>query len=130
MAWMMDTYSVNVGHTVPSIVTGKPKSIGGSLGLSEATGYGVALCARQAVEHFGLTSNSPGVIIQGLGTVGSVVARILSENGFTVLGVSDTKGGLYNPKGLDIAALTTHISLKGSMTDFPEGQSITNEELL
>jgi glutamate dehydrogenase (NAD(P)+) len=130
MAWMMDTYSVNVGHTVPSIVTGKPKCIGGSLGLSEATGYGVALCARQAAEHYHLTSNSPSVIIQGLGTVGSVVARILSENDFTVLGVSDTRGGLYNPKGLNMNAVTTHISRKGSMVGYPEAQSITNEELL
>lgn len=130
MAWMMDTYSVNVGHTVPSIVTGKPKSIGGSLGLSEATGYGVALCARQAVKHFGLAGNSPTVIIQGLGTVGSVVARILHENGFTVLGVSDAKGGLYNANGLDLNSLTTHISRTNSMTGFSKAEAVTNEQLL
>lgn len=130
MAWMMDTYSVNVGHTVPSIVTGKPKSIGGSLGLSEATGYGVALCARQAIRHYGSTSNSPTVIIQGLGTVGSVVARILNENGFTVLGVSDTRGALYNAKGLDLPALIAHINKTGSMSGFSGADAVTNEELL
>ena len=130
MAWMMDTYSVNVGHTVPSVVTGKPKSIGGSLGLSEATGYGVALCARQAARRYGLTSKSPTVIIQGLGTVGSVVARILNENGFTVLGVSDTRGALYNSKGLDLPALIAHINKTGSMSEFSGAEALKNDELL
>jgi glutamate dehydrogenase (NAD(P)+) len=130
MAWMMDTYSVNVGHTVPSVVTGKPKSIGGSLGLSEATGYGVALCARQAASHYNLASDSPSVIIQGLGTVGSVVARILNDQGFTVLGVSDTSGALYNSNGLDLISLIAHVSRTGSLAKFSKAESVTNEELL
>jgi glutamate dehydrogenase (NAD(P)+) len=130
MAWVMDTYSVNVGHTVPSVVTGKPRSIGGSLGLSEAVGYGVALSAQEAAKHFGLKRESPTVVVQGRGQVGSVVARRLKEKGFTVIGVSDTKGGLYNPKGLDLAALTTHVRETGSMENFKNASPVSNEELL
>jgi len=130
MAWIMDTYSVNVGHTVPSVVTGKPKSIGGSLGLSESVGYGVALAAQQAAKHFHLKGDSPTVIVQGRGQVGSVVARRLQEKGFTVVGVSDTKGGLYNAKGLDLDALAEHVRAVGFMDSFIGGDSVTNEELL
>lgn len=130
MAWMMDTYSVNCGHTVPSIVTGKPQSIGGSLGLLQATGYGVAYCTRRLIEHAGLKADSPTVVIQGLGHVGSVVANSLSEAGFTVNAVSDHSGGLYNPKGLDIKALQRHIDKQGGLSGFKEAQAVTNEELL
>jgi glutamate dehydrogenase (NAD(P)+) len=130
MAWIMDTYSVNVGHTVPSVVTGKPKSIGGSLGLSESVGYGVALAAQQAAKHFDLKGNSPTVVVQGRGQVGSVVARRLQEKGFTVVGVSDTKGGLYNPKGLDLVALAEHVRENGYMDSFEGGSPVSNEELL
>lgn len=129
MAWIMDTYSVNVGHTVPSVVTGKPKSIGGSLGLLEATGHGVALCARKTSAHLGLTG-SPTVIIQGMGQVGSVLARNLSGEGFTVTGVSDHNGGLHNPKGIDVRKLIQHIEQHGSMQGYPEAQATTNDELL
>jgi len=130
MAWIMDTYSVNVGHTVPSVVTGKPKSIGGSLGLSEAVGYGVALAAQQAANFFELKGHSPTVVVQGRGQVGSVVARRLKEKGFTVIGVSDTKGGLYNPKGLDLDALAEHVRKTGYMEHFADASSVSNEELL
>jgi glutamate dehydrogenase (NAD(P)+) len=130
MAWIMDTYSVNVGYTVPSIVTGKPKSLGGSLGLSEAVGYGVALAAQQAVENFGIQGNSPTVVVQGRGTVGSVVARRLREKAFTVVAVSDTKGGLYNAKGLNLDALGAFMGETGSMENFPEAEAVSNEELL
>jgi glutamate dehydrogenase (NAD(P)+) len=130
MAWIMDTYSVNVGHTVPSVVTGKPKSIGGSLGLSEAVGYGVALAAQQAAKFFELKGNSPTVVVQGRGQVGSVVARRLKEKGFTVVGVSDTKGGLYNPKGLDLEALAEHVRKTGYMEDFAQGAPVDPDEFL
>jgi glutamate dehydrogenase (NAD(P)+) len=130
MAWVMDTYSVNVGHTVPAIVTGKPKSLGGSLALSEAVGHGVALSAQQAVLNFGLKADKPTVVVQGHGTVGSVVARQLQQKGFTVVGVSDAKGGLYNAKGLDLAALSAHMQATGGMQSFSKAESVTNEELL
>lgn len=89
MAWIMDTYSVNIGYTVPSVVTGKPVSLGGSLGRQEATGRGVAFCARQAVEHAELNTQFPTVAVQGFGNVGSVAAKLLHESGFKVVAVSD-----------------------------------------
>jgi glutamate dehydrogenase (NAD(P)+) len=130
MAWMMDTYSVNVGHTVPSIVTGKPKSIGGSIRVADATGHGVALCAQQAAAHYGIKTNSPTIVIQGHGSVGSVVARNLSKAGFTVVGVSDTKGGIYNHRGIDVQALTDFLTQTGTIVGFPDSETVTNEELL
>jgi glutamate dehydrogenase (NAD(P)+) len=130
MAWIMDTYSVNVGHTVPSIVTGKPRSIGGSLGMLEATGHGVAFCARKAAEHFGLASKAPTVVIQGLGQVGSVLADSLSAEGFHVVGVSSSQGGVYNKNGLDLAKLHEHVAKTGSVKGFVGADQVTNEELL
>jgi glutamate dehydrogenase (NAD(P)+) len=130
MAWIMDTYSVNKGHTVPSIVTGKPHSVGGSLGLVPATGYGVALCAKRAAQHLKLTDKSPTVIVQGLGQVGSVVANSLSEAGFTVVGVSDRTGGVYNPKGLNLPNSLGDVEIKSSVSEIREGQRMSNEDLL
>ncbi len=130
MAWIMDTYSVNIGYTVPSIVTGKPQSIGGSLGVLQSTGYGVALSAKRAVEYAKLKGNNPTVVIQGLGNVGSAVARNLTAAGFKVVGVSDAYGGLYNTKGLDIDALMKHIEKSGNMYEFAKADKVTNEELL
>jgi glutamate dehydrogenase (NAD(P)+) len=130
MAWIMDTYSVNVGHTVPSIVTGKPKSIGGSMGLSEAVGYGVALAAQQALLHLPVPGNTPRVVVQGMGVVGSVVAKRLKEKGFTVVAVSDAKGGVYNAHGLDLAALEEHVARNGAIENFAHAEAVTNEELL
>jgi len=130
MAWIMDTYSVNIGYTVPSIVTGKPQSIGGSLGVLQSTGYGVALSAKRAVEYAKLKGNNPTVVIQGLGNVGSAVARNLTAAGFKVVGVSDAYGGLYNPKGLDIDLLMKHIEKAGTMYEFAKADKVTNEELL
>jgi glutamate dehydrogenase (NAD(P)+) len=130
MAWVMDTYSVNTGYTVPSIVTGKPQSIGGSLGVLQSTGYGVALSAKRAVEYAKLKDSNPSVVIQGLGNVGSAVARNLTAAGFKVIGVSDAFGGLYNPKGLDIDSLMKHIEKAGSMYEFAKADKVSNEELL
>lgn len=130
MAWMMDTYSVNKGFTIPSIVTGKPKSIGGSLSQYEATGYGVAMCTKHVVKHLELKTDSPSIVVQGLGAVGSEVANILHKAGFNVVGVSDVDGGLYNKDGLDMKKLNEHVAKKGSMHGFSEASSVTNEELL
>lgn len=130
MSWMMDTYSVNVGHSVPSVVTGKPRSIGGSLGFLDATGHGVGFCARKLAEHLNLVYKSPKIIIQGMGQVGSVVAKSLSEAGFTVVGVSDSSGGVYNKDGIDVAKLHTHMEKAGAVKGFDEGHQVTNEELL
>jgi glutamate dehydrogenase (NAD(P)+) len=130
MAWIMDTYSVNIGYTVPSIVTGKPQSIGGSLGVLQSTGYGVALAAKRAASFANLKGDSPSVIIQGLGNVGSAVARNLTSAGFKVVGVSDAYGGLYNKTGLAIEDLMAHIEKQGNMYEFADADKVTNEELL
>lgn len=129
MAWMMDTYSVNVGYSVPSVVTGKPKLIGGSLGLLEATGHGVAFCTRKLAEYLKL-EKSPTVVIQGMGQVGSAVARGLADAGFQVLGVSDSSGGVYNSKGLDLLKLQEHLNAGHSVKEFKEAEAVSNEELL
>lgn len=130
MSWIMDTYSVNVGHTVPSVVTGKPQSIGGSLAFNEAVGHGVSFCAKRAVKHVSWSGDAPSVVIQGLGNVGSVVARSLHDAGFNVIAVSDVTGGVYNEKGLDLVALQEHIARAGSVEGYKEGHGVTNEELL
>ncbi|MBX9724082.1 MAG: Glu/Leu/Phe/Val dehydrogenase, partial [Candidatus Obscuribacterales bacterium] len=126
MAWMMDTYSVNIGHSVPSVVTGKPRSIGGSLGMLEATGHGVAFCAKKVAEHLKLTDNALTVVIQGMGQVGSVVAKNLSEAGFIVRGVSDSSGGVYNKDGIDVQKLLDHMEKPGtSLKDFKGGKPVS-----
>jgi glutamate dehydrogenase (NAD(P)+) len=130
MAWIMDTYSVNRGFTIPSVVTGKPKSIGGSVTLIEATGHGVARCTKIAANHFQLLNKTQTVIIQGLGTVGSIVARNLDSRGFTVTGVSDRTGGIYNPKGISLLDLQDHINKNGNLKGFSGGNNLSNEELL
>lgn len=130
MSWIMDTYSVNKGYTIPSVVTGKPISIGGSIGLVPATGYGVAACARIAAEHLQMHGKSPTVVIQGLGSVGSSVANSLHESGFTVVAVSDSTGGVYNPKGLALPKLQEYIEQNKGMRGFPDGEFVSNEDLL
>ena len=130
MAWMMDTYSVNKGYTVPSIVTGKPKSLGGSYGLTESAGFGVVLSLKRYIQHYKISKNETSVIIQGLGQLGSAVANSLAASGFKVVGVSDSNGGLYNPKGINLADLNKHVKDQQSMKDFKEAQFMTNEELL
>jgi glutamate dehydrogenase (NAD(P)+) len=129
MAWMMDTYSHQIGHAVPSIVTGKPVSIGGSLGRREATGRGVAFLINRVADILKLPNDSR-VIVQGFGNVGSYAALALAKFGARVVGVSDVSGGVYHPKGLDLEALQAHIALKGSVKGFTEGDHISNEELL
>jgi glutamate dehydrogenase (NAD(P)+) len=129
MAWMMDTYSHQIGHAVPSIVTGKPVSIGGSLGRKEATGRGVAFLANRAVELLKLPNDSR-VIVQGFGNVGSYAAAGMAKFGARVIGVSDVGGGVFNPKGLDLQALQDHVAATGSIKGFHGGDHISNHDLL
>lgn len=130
MAWIMDTYSINVGHTVPSVVTGKPVSIGGSFGRTEATGRGVAYCVKRAVSHSGLDSTAPTVVVQGFGNVGAVTAKLLYDSGYKIIAVSDVHGGIYNPKGLDIPRLQAYLSEMGKVSGFPHSEEISNADLL
>jgi glutamate dehydrogenase (NAD(P)+) len=129
MAWIMDTYSHQVGHAVPSIVTGKPVSIGGSLGRKEATGRGVAFCADRAMDLLKLPDDSR-VIVQGFGNVGSYAAAGMAKYGARIVGISDVSGGVYNPKGLDLSALEAHVARTRGVTGFPGGDAISNEDLL
>jgi glutamate dehydrogenase (NAD(P)+) len=130
MAWMMDTYSMQVGHAVPEIVTGKPVSLGGSLFRQEATGAGVVMVVERACERLGLRLGDQRCVVQGFGNVGAVAARELAAKGATVLAVSDVSGGAYHERGLDVAALAEHAHAHGSLADYEDAQRITNAELL
>lgn len=131
MAWMMDTYSMNVGHAVPGVVTGKPISIGGSRGREMATGRGVMIIVREAMAERGKTIAGARVVIQGFGNVGGAAAVLLHEAGAKIIAVSDAYGGLFNPEGLDIAALKTYAAQnRKSVVGFPGAKAITNAELL
>ena len=130
MAWIMDTYSINVGHTVPSVVTGKPVSIGGSYGRHEATGRGVAFCARRAIEHFNLKSKAPTVVVQGFGNVGAITAKLLHQTGYKIIAVSDVHGGIYNPEGLDIPRLNAYVTEMSKVEGFTGSKTISNSDLL
>jgi len=130
MAWIMDTYSVDKGYSCPAVVTGKPVSLGGSLGRNEATGRGVYFSVLNALEYLGLSPKDIKVVVQGFGNAGSVVARLLYDEGCKVIGVSDSKGGIYNPDGIDIYKLIEVKKETGSVVNYKEGDKITNEELL
>ncbi len=131
MAWIMDTYSQQVGFAVPGVVTGKPLAIGGSLGREDATGRGVVYVTLEAMRHLGLSLEKATVAIQGFGNVGSHTATIMREVGARIIAVSDVSGGIYNPKGLDIAELMQlHLQDKHPLRDSKMGDRITNEELL
>ena len=130
MAWMMDTYSTHEGHAVPSIVTGKPVGLGGSLGRREATGRGVAYLVNRATDALGLDMTKCTAVIQGFGNVGSVTAYSLASYGAKIIAVSDENGGIYNPKGFDIRRLEKHAAEKKPLAGFPEAEPITNDQLL
>ena len=130
MAWMMDTYSVHTGYTVPGIVTGKPVSMGGSLGRRESTGRGVGYLINRAMDTIGLEPAESRAVVQGFGNVGSVAAFSLAKFGLKVVGVSDVSGGLYNAKGIDLEKLDKHIAENRSMAGFPEAEPISNANLL
>ena len=130
MAWMMDTYSMHIGHTVPGIVTGKPVGLGGSLGRREATGRGVAYLINRAADATGLDMSKCTAVIQGFGNVGSVAAYSLARYGAKIIAVSDVHGGIFNSKGLDLVALEKFAAQNNSIAGFPGAEPITNEELL
>jgi glutamate dehydrogenase (NAD(P)+) len=129
MAWVMDTYSMHVGHTETAVVTGKPLEMGGSLGRREATGRGVMIVARESAQHVGFDINGATVAIQGFGNVGSVSATLLSEAGAKIVAVTDWKGGVYNAKGLDIGKLLVYNAEEKTVEGFTGGEPMTNEQL-
>lgn len=130
MAWIMDTYSMQVGHSVPAVVTGKPLSIGGSEGRLEATGRGCMFVILEAAKHLGLEISQLTVAVQGSGNVGSVAARLLQEAGCKVIAISDSQGGIHNQDGLNIPAVLEHKQETGTVIDFKEAEQISNAELL
>jgi len=129
MAWVMDTYSMHVGHTATAVVTGKPIELGGSLGRREATGRGVMIVTREAATHLGVDIKGATVAIQGFGNVGSVSADLLAKAGATIVGVTDHRGGVYNAKGLDIPKLLEHARAHKTVDGFAGGEPLTNEQL-
>ncbi len=129
MAWMMDTYSQQVGYAVPGVVTGKPLSIGGSLGREEATGRGVVYVTHEVLRHLKLSIDGASVAIQGFGNVGSHTARIMHEHGARIIAVSDVNGGVYSNNGLDVTALLRRDPSQ-PLHESNLGDAITNEELL
>jgi glutamate dehydrogenase (NAD(P)+) len=129
MAWVMDTYSMHVGHTETAVVTGKPLELGGSLGRNEATGRGVMIATRETAKHVGFDIKGATVAVQGFGNVGSVSVGLLSEIGARIVAVTDWKGGVYNPKGLDLAKLTEHAARRKTVAGFEGGEPITNAQL-
>jgi glutamate dehydrogenase (NAD(P)+) len=130
MAWMMDTYSMQVGHAVPEIVTGKPISVGGSVFRHEATGVGVVMVTERAFERLGMPLASARCVVQGFGNVGGVAAQELATKGATVVAVSDVSGAVYDPDGLDLAAVRDWVREHRSLALYPDAEHITNAELL
>jgi glutamate dehydrogenase (NAD(P)+) len=130
MAWMMDTYSVYAGYTVPSIVTGKPVGLGGSLGRREATGRGVGYLVNRATDALGMDMSKCTAVVQGYGNVGSVTAFSLARYGAKIIAVSDVQGGIYNQNGLDLQKLEKHLAENKTVAGFPESEPVTNEQLL
>jgi glutamate dehydrogenase (NAD(P)+) len=130
MAWLMDTYSMNVGYSVPGVTTGKPIVLGGSEGRNEATGRGCVFTIESAAHVLDLDLAKARTVVQGFGNAGSVAARLMSEIGSPIVAVSDSRGGTYSPRGLDLDAVSAHKARTGSVLGFREGEDITNEELL
>ena len=130
MAWMLDTYSVLHGATTPAVVTGKPVHLGGTLGRIEATGRGVMIAAQEAARHAGLQTDGLRVVVQGMGNVGGIAARLMAAQGFVVVGMCDSKSGVHNPAGLDVAAVTAYQREHRTLAGFPGAAAVTVAELL
>jgi len=130
MAWIMDTYSMHAGHTVPAVVTGKPLSIGGSEGRNEATARGAVYTIIEAAKHLGMDLEGARVVVQGFGNAGSFSAKLMHELGAVVVGLSDTQGGIHNAKGLDPNKVDAHKRETGSVVGFPGSETVTNTQLL
>jgi glutamate dehydrogenase (NAD(P)+) len=129
MAWVMDTYSMHVGQTTTAVVTGKPIEMGGSLGRREATGRGVMICTRDAAKHLGLDINGATIAVQGFGNVGSISALLLSQIGAKIVAVTDWKGGVSNPAGLDVPKLVDYVAQHRTVDDYPGAEPIDNESM-
>ena len=130
MAWIMDTYSMHRGYSVPAVVTGKPISIGGSAGRIEATGRGVTIVTRETARHLGLQLAGARVAIQGFGNVGAIAAQTLHVEGCRIVAASDSRGGVYNEKGIDPDDLIRHKHETGSVVGYRGCDAVTNDELL
>jgi glutamate dehydrogenase (NAD(P)+) len=130
MAWIMDTYSMQVGYAVPEIVTGKPVSLGGSLFRHEATGAGVVMVIERACGRLGWDLAEQRCVVQGFGNVGGIAAQELVSKGAIVLAVSDVSGGIYSPSGLDLDAVRMWVAAHGSLAGYPDGRHVSNSELL
>ncbi len=130
MAWIMDTYSMHKRHTVTAVVTGKPIIMGGSKGRREATGRGVKIVVKEALRELGMPLHGTRVAVQGFGNVGSVAARLMEEEGLTVIAISDKSGGVYNPNGIYVSQAIDWVRKHRFLEGFPNGEPITNEDLL
>jgi glutamate dehydrogenase (NAD(P)+) len=131
MSWIMDTYSMQAGHTVPGVVTGKPIELGGSEGRVEATGRGVVVTLEEAAKSRGMNLNGAKIVVQGFGNVGATAAKLVQESGAVVVGISDAVGGIYNENGLPIRELVTRYSgREGGIREYKDAQAVTNAELL
>jgi len=130
MAWIMDTYSMHHGYSVPAVVTGKPLSIGGSEGRFEATGRGVMLTTREALKRLGMPIEGATVAVQGFGNVGSISAYLLQDEGCKIIAVSDSQGGILNPLGLNARDVLRFKQETGTVVGYPEADVISNEEIL
>jgi glutamate dehydrogenase (NAD(P)+) len=130
MAWIMDTYSMHMRHTVTAVVTGKPLDLGGSLGRAEATGRGCMIVVSQALKRFGLEPASTRVVVQGLGNVGGMASRLMYERGFKIVSVVEVDGAVYNAKGIDIPHLMEHRHRTGSILGLPGAEEIGREEAM
>ncbi|HLZ21012.1 MAG TPA: Glu/Leu/Phe/Val dehydrogenase [Ktedonobacterales bacterium] len=130
MAWIMDTYSMHHGYSIPAVVTGKPLSVGGSEGRMEATGRGVAFVTREACRVLNMPLEGARVVIQGFGNVGSVTAKLLHEMGATIIGLSDVYGAISNEKGIDVTRALRHVQEHGQLSGLPDSVSVDGKDLL
>ncbi|QBD80123.1 Glu/Leu/Phe/Val dehydrogenase [Ktedonosporobacter rubrisoli] len=130
MGWIMDTYSMHRGYSIPAVITGKPLAVGGSEGRLEATARGVQVVTRAALRDLGMIPEDCKAVIQGFGNVGSIAARLIKELGCKVVGLSDISGGVYNPKGIDVYTALRYSREHGSLLGLPGTETVTNSELL
>jgi glutamate dehydrogenase (NAD(P)+) len=129
MAWFSDTYSMHVGHTSTSVVTGKPVEMGGSLGRREATGRGVMIVARESAKHLGFDLKGSRVAVQGFGNVGSIAAQLMAQQGAKIIAVTDWKGGVFHAKGLDVDKLIAHVRQHKTVNGYPDAEPLGQKEV-
>ncbi len=130
MAWIMDTYSMHAGYTIPGVVTGKPIPLGGSEGRNEATARGTVYCIIKAAAHLGMSLSEATVAVQGFGNAGSIAARLIRDEGATIVAVSDSTGGIHNAAGLDVDRVIAWKKEHGTVQGFPGSRDVTNADVL